>query len=85
MESCESWEPIWAHPISPGLPSMALDSRDYRDPAEVAEERESRTCKGCIHVEVIHALGSLHQVCKIHPRRTVGRRCRAYTNPTEDA
>lgn len=66
------------------MKKMPLDNRDYRDPMLVAEEREARTCQGCEYVGVVRCLGSLHQVCKISPRRTVGKRCANYWNKTEE-
>ena len=63
---------------------MLLEQWETRDPLTVAERRESRTCKGCHHIETVRCLGSLHQVCKISPRRTVGKRCANYWNKTEE-
>ena len=63
---------------------MALDAHEYRNPMLVVESRQNRTCHGCEHIETVRCLGSVHQVCKISPKRTVGKRCANYWNKTED-
>ena len=63
---------------------MARDAHEYRNPMLVVESRQNRTCQGCEHIEIVRCLGSVHQVCKISPRRTVGNRCANYWNKTEE-
>jgi len=63
---------------------MTLDCRDCRDPLDVLIDRESRTCRGCKHIEMVRCLGSLHDVCKLFPHRSLERKCRSYS-PTPEA
>ena len=55
----------------------------FRDPLQILLAEESQTCKGCTHSHTERVWGTKVAICL--KRRTHGKRCKLYHNPTEEA